>query len=224
MACHPQLAHLSPADQQLFMSFGFGEEILPPFRCVHHAFEHHAKLTPDAIAVEHLESSMTYSELDRSSYRVASLLRHQGVRPGSRVCLLMQRSIPMVVAVLAVLRAGGQYIPLDGSIVTQSTLDFIIRDSAPAVIISLQQFANRISGRPVLILEDAMDVIANPAFNPAPLEDLSSPDSGCYIIYTSGTTGKPKGVDVLHRNVTNRESWLFLGRHPSLNEVSSCLP
>lgn len=205
MTCHSHLAHLSLDDQQLFQSFGFGEEIEPPFRCVHHAFEHHAKSAPDAIAVEHLGDSITYQQLDRGSYRIASLLRQHGVHPGSRVCLLMERSIPMIIAILAVLRAGGQYVPLDGSIVTQSTLDFILRDASPSAVISLQRFANRVSGRPVFILEDAIEVASSSDFDAAPFEDLTTPDSGCYVIYTSGTTGKPKGVDVLHRNVTNRE-------------------
>ena len=205
MAPHPQLAHLSPGDQELFKSFGFGDEITPPFRCLHHAFEHHAKLTPHAIAIEHLGSSMTYGELDRLTLRVAAQLRQHGVLPGSRVCLLVQRSIPMVVGILAVLRAGGQYVPLDGTIVVQSTLDFILQDASPSVVISLRQFAGRICGRPVFILEDAIDVSSDPNFDPPPFDDLATPDSGCYVIYTSGTTGKPKGVDVLHRNVTNRE-------------------
>lgn len=115
----------------------------------------------------------------------------------------------MVIAILAVLRAGGQYIPLDGAIVTQATLDFILHDASPTIIISLEHFANRISGRPVLVLEDALDVVSSPKFIPTPFDDLTTPDSGCYIIYTSGTTGQPKGVDVLHRNVTNRESMFY---------------
>lgn len=203
---HPLLSHLTPTDQRLFMSFSFGDSVSPPFHCVHHAFEYHAQSTPDAIAVEHLGDSITYADLDRKSYAVASLLRQQGVRPDSRVCLLMQRSIPMIIAILAVLRAGGQYIPLDGSIVTQSTLDFILQDASPSVIISFRQYADRICGRPVFVLEDAIDVVSDPDFVPVPFDDLTTPESGCYIIYTSGTTGKPKGVDVLHKNVTNRES------------------
>lgn len=111
----------------------------------------------------------------------------------------------MVVGILAVLRAGGQYVPLDGDVIVQPTLDFILRDAYPSVVISLRKFADRVCGRPVFILEDAIDIASNSSFIPSPFEDDTTPESGCYIIYTSGTTGKPKGVDVLHRNVTNRE-------------------
>ena len=114
----PALSHLSPRDRELFVQYGRGESVTVPFSCVHHAFEHYAALQPDAVAVEHLGDTITYAQLDRSANILACNLRSAGVTRGARVCLLVQRSIAMVVGIVAVLKAGGAYVPLDGSIVT----------------------------------------------------------------------------------------------------------
>ncbi|KLO16789.1 nonribosomal peptide synthetase 12 [Schizopora paradoxa] len=200
------LQDLSPEDQLLFTNFGVGEVQTSPFSCVHHAFEHYALSQPSAIAVEHLGNSITYGDLDRLSNGLANELRTLGVLPGSRVCLLVQRSIPMVIGILAVLKAGGQYVPLDGGIVTDSTLSFVLEDSGASIVLALKDYASRVprsSSRHVVTLEDAITRLEqNPGLCTRP-SDLSSPGDGVYVIYTSGTTGKPKGVDVMHRNVVN---------------------
>ena len=183
------LHDLSADDQTLFVQYGVGELLPAPFACVHHAFKQRATDTPTAIAVEHLSSSITYSELDRLSDGLATELRTLGVVPGARVCLLVQRSIPMIVGILAVLKAGGQYVPLDGGIVTDSTLGFVLDDSRASVVLALRDYSHRVptsSIREVIILEDA---IAKLTSLPEPLigpSDLSSPDDGVYVIYTSG--------------------------------------
>ncbi|KAI5117922.1 hypothetical protein M0805_002001 [Coniferiporia weirii] len=197
---------LSPEDQLLFAKFSCGDVQQAPFSCVHHAFEFHAASQPSAIAAEHLGEIITYGNLDRRANDLAHDLRTLGVKPGSRVCLLVQRSIPMIIGILAILKAGGQYVPLDGGIVTQSTLDFVLEDSDSSVILTLREFAYRVSGcidRHVLVLEDAIERTSQSGGNCSKPCDLSSSDDGVYVIYTSGTTGKPKGVDVMHRNVTN---------------------
>ena len=179
----PALATLAPRDASLFVTFGFGKHEVPPFRCLHHAFEHHASRQPGAVAVEHFDDSITYGELDRKANGLARRLRSMGVRPGSRVCVLVERSIPMVIGILAILKAGAAYVPLDGSIVTQSTLDFVLENSQAAVVLTLSQFTHRVAGRPVIALEDAIAALDGPQQKP---EDLSSPDDCIYIIYTSG--------------------------------------
>ncbi|KAA1469841.1 nonribosomal peptide synthetase 12 [Dentipellis sp. KUC8613] len=193
--------HLSPDHQRLFVEFGVGTRQSPEFECVHHAFEARARTQPDAIAAEHLGDTITYSQLDRCGNRLATRLREMGVKPGVRVCLLVQRSIPMVVAIVAILKAGGAYVPLDGSIVTKSTLDHVVHDSGSLLVLALREYQHRVPDIPVLTLDDYADGHGmGDCIKP---EDLSSPSDSAYIIYTSGTTGKPKGVDVMHRNVTN---------------------
>lgn len=139
------LAGLSPRDASLFARFGFGHCEVPPFRCVHHAFEHQAVQHPDAIAVDHLGQTITYAELDRMANALARRLRDMGVGPGSRVCLLVQRSIAMVIGIVSILKAGAAYVPLDGSIVTQSTLEFVIENSSASVILTLSEYIHRVS-------------------------------------------------------------------------------
>jgi non-ribosomal peptide synthetase component F len=116
----------------------------------------------------------------------------------------------MVVFILAVLKAGGQYVPLDGGIVTDDTLGFDIADSDAPVVLCLPKFFDKVVRSipddrrnivNVLDLDSHSDLWrrGNPSH---PMVEVS-PDDGAYIIYTSGTTGRPKGVDVRHRGVTN---------------------
>ncbi|KAI0030425.1 nonribosomal peptide synthetase 12 [Vararia minispora EC-137] len=199
----PQLAlsSLSPPDQQFFVQFGFGEATQCPFACVHHAFEHSADLNPDAVAVEHLNDLITYAELERSANILAARLRSLGVDRGSRVCLLVQRSIAMVVGIVAILKAGAAYVPLDASIVTDSTLGHVLSDSQSILVLTLEEFRHRIPSRTLICLDDC--VIRDPTHTNTRLRDHSIASDSVYVIYTSGTTGKPKGVEVKHGSVTN---------------------
>ncbi|KAI0822323.1 nonribosomal peptide synthetase 12 [Trametes gibbosa] len=190
---------LSPEDQRLFARYSLGTRQQVPFGCVHHAFEHHAAAQPDAVAIEHLGSSITYRELNIRANILANYLRASGVRPGVRICLLVQRSILMVVGIVAVLKAGGSYVPLDGAIVTQSTLEHVVKDSEAKLVLTMNEYAHRVSGTPSFCLED-LGTLPQDGTKP---QDLSTPIDPVYIIYTSGTTGKPKGVEVMHLNVTN---------------------
>lgn len=170
-------------DASLFRRFGFGPREQTPFQCVHHAFEHHAARDPSAVAVEHLTESITYGELDRRANALARRLRVMGVRPGARVCLLVQRSIQMVVGILAVLKAGGAYVPLDGDIVTDSTLAFVLANSKCALVLTLTEYASRVHDFPFINLDEEMQTEPTDCAKP---EDLSSPSDSVYIIYTSG--------------------------------------
>ncbi|KAH8104625.1 nonribosomal peptide synthetase 12, partial [Cristinia sonorae] len=195
------LADLSHEDILLFSRFGVGPRQHPPFECVHDAFSHHSTTQADMIAVEHCGDSITYGELARKANALATQLRAQGVLPQTRVCLLVQRSIPMVIGILAILMAGGAYVPLDGAIVTQSTLEHVIHDSGCILTLAGQEFIHRVTNTPVISLDEAITTIRRD--EGAHVANLSSPGDSAYIIYTSGTTGKPKGVEVTHRNVTN---------------------
>ncbi len=173
---------LSLEDQQRFDRFSYGVRQPIPFSCVHHAFEHHAAIQPNAVAVEHLNGTITYAELDRQANILANHLRVSGVRPGVRVCLLVQRSILMVVGIVAVLKAGGAYVPLDGAIVTQSTLDHVLQDSEAKLVLTMNEYVHRVTGSAAFCLED---IASLPQIVSKP-EDLSTPTDSIYIIYTSG--------------------------------------
>lgn len=184
------ISHLSPLDQRLFVQWGFGERQTPAFGCVHHAFEYQALTQPHAIAVEHLGASISYSELDACANHLATRLRLMGVSPGSHVCLLVQRSIVFVVGILAVLKAGGSYVPIDGSIVTQSTLEHVLRDADCSVVLALEEYSHRIpaSNRTLVLDSSTLNPSADDCAKPV---DLSSPNDSVYIIYTSGMIVSP---------------------------------
>ena len=182
------LASLSESDRHLFFQYGFGVSQKPAFGCVHHAFEHHVALSPSATAVEHLGSSISYAELDRQANGLAHYLRTLGVRPGVHVCLLIQRSIPMTVAIMAILKAGGSYVPLDGDLVTQSTLEFVLQDSSSPIVLAMEQFIPRVqhlARLQVISLERAILEHFSLSHQAKP-SDMSSPNDSVYVIYTSG--------------------------------------
>ncbi|KAF5382433.1 hypothetical protein D9615_002852 [Tricholomella constricta] len=196
------LRALSPDEQDSFTRYGLGERLQPPFACIHHAFESHAVRHPDSIAVEDFEQRITYAEMDRQANCLASHLHARGIVPGSRLCLLVERSIFMVVGILAILKAGAAYVPLDGNIVSDSTLRHALKDSGALLVLAQRKFTERVKGTPTICLENSICQEPSTTHCLKP-EDLSSTSDGAYIIYTSGTTGVPKGVNVTHCNVIN---------------------
>ncbi|THU87036.1 nonribosomal peptide synthetase 12 [Dendrothele bispora CBS 962.96] len=196
------LQTLTEEDRILFYRYGFGDVVQPAFECVHHAFAAHAASHPSSIAVENFQETITYAELDRLSNCLARRLRQLGVMRKTRVCVVVERSIFMVVAILSVLKAGGAYVPLDGNVVSSKSLEHVLRDSNAVCILTLRKFAHRINcSSPVLFLEDA-DCQCTGGSSCQQPEDHSRGDDSLYVIYTSGTTGVPKGVEVKHSNVT----------------------
>lgn len=175
---------LSSSDALLFTRYGIGERRLSPFGCIHHAFEHFATSQPHSVAAEHCGTSITYGELNQKSNALAHRLRALGVVPGTRVCLLVQRSVSMVIGILAILKAGAAYVPLDGSIVTQSTLEHVLQDSRSILTLVLQEYLHRVTDYPNVCLDEAIANISSE--NSTKPEDLSFPDDSAYIIYTSG--------------------------------------
>ena len=153
---------------------------------------------PEAVALSFAGQSMTYRELDEAANRLAHLLVHQGVGPGDRVALLLSRSAEAIVAILAVLKTGATYVPIDPA-QPAARMEFMLADAAPVAAVTTAGLAERLAGYelPVLDVNDAR-IGAQPSTGlPAPVGD-----DVAYLIYTSGTTGVPKGVAVSHRNVT----------------------
>jgi non-ribosomal peptide synthetase component F len=199
------LSNLSVQDRVLFAQYGLGARRRVDIPLVHNGFERHVRTQPDAVAVEHslFHHSLTYAQLDRHANRLAHRLRDQGIAPGARVVVLARRSIYYVVAVLAVLKAGGQYVPIDAVTVTDDTLAHILSDSKATICVVMEEYESRVHGTPKLVLENVIredEMKDAPATKP---DELARPEDGCYVIYTSGTTGKPKGVDVRHKGVSN---------------------
>ncbi|GKT53956.1 amino acid adenylation domain-containing protein [Colletotrichum tofieldiae] len=206
------LESLSLADRVLFNQFSRGPSDAIPYHVVHHAFESIAAAHPDITAIRHYDgSTITYRELNRRANVLANELRGTyGLRKGDRVVLVYSRCIEMVVFIFAVLKAGGQYVPLDGGIIPEDTLGYDIADSNAPVVLCLPKFREKVlrslpSDRRDLV--KVVDLDANSWLwkhgNAGHPGVIVKPDDGAYVIYTSGTTGRPKGVDVRHQGVTN---------------------
>lgn len=178
------LDQLSLSDRDFFNEYSFGKTQPSPFSCVHHAFEFHALSYPQLLAVDNLGDTITYAELDRQANCLARQLRDAGVGPGSRICLLVERSVFMVVGIVAVLKSGAAYVPLDGNIVADSTLAHVLRDSASSLVLTLRKYLPRAANHQTICLEDAVcQVSSGHCTKPV---DLSTSRDSAYIVYTSG--------------------------------------
>ncbi|MES1260290.1 MAG: amino acid adenylation domain-containing protein, partial [Acidobacteriota bacterium] len=175
----------------------------PRERCVHELFEEQVKKTPDAVAVEFEEESLSYGELNRRANRLAHYLRGLGVKPDARVAICAERGFEMVVALLGVLKAGGAYVPLDPAYPAER-LRYMVEDSGSAAVLTGGDLKGLFSGMglPVLDLRDAAaEWGEESAGNPDGQEIGLNSEHLAYVIYTSGSTGIPKGVMIEHRAI-----------------------
>ncbi|HET7460272.1 MAG TPA: amino acid adenylation domain-containing protein, partial [Longimicrobium sp.] len=187
----------------------------PADRCIHELFEAQAARTPENVAVRFEAESLTYRELNERANRLAHHLVRRGVGPEVRVGICLERSLEMVVGILAVLKAGGAYVPLDPGYPAER-LAFILADSATPVLLTRETLRGALPAREgveVVSLDGAAEEIAaESAENP---RSGAGPDSLAYVIYTSGSTGAPKGALIEHRNVarlfTATEAWFGFG-------------
>ena len=154
--------------------------------------------TPEAVAISFEGRSVTYRELEESANRLAHLLAGQGVGPGECVALLFSRSVEAIVAMLAVLKTGAAYVPIDPA-APAARIGFMVADAAPIAAITTRELADRLDGCDLLVID-----VDDPAVDSQPSTALPvpGPDDIAYLIYTSGTTGVPKGVAIPHHNVT----------------------
>jgi amino acid adenylation domain-containing protein len=170
--------------------------------CVHELFERRAEERPDAVAVEFDDERVTYRQLDRRANQLAHHLRSLGVGRDFLVGLCVERSLDMVVGVLAVLKAGGAYVPLDPSY-PKERLAFMVRDSGVKVLLSQERLAESLPahGATVVLLDADWARIGEQSTHRC--ESGVGADNLAYVIYTSGSTGTPKGVLVEHRGLCN---------------------
>jgi amino acid adenylation domain-containing protein/thioester reductase-like protein/non-ribosomal peptide synthase protein (TIGR01720 family) len=178
-------------------------------------FVEHVARTPEAVAVTCEGRSMTYRDLDEAANRLAHLLVGQGAGPGACVALLLSRSVEAVVAIVAVLKSGAAYLPIDPAL-PATRIEFMIADAAPIAAITTTGLADRLDGRelPVIDVDDAAVDGQSSSALPAP-----GPEDIAYLIYTSGTTGIPKGVAIPHQNVTRLLEALDAGLELSAGQV-----
>ena len=173
--------------------------------------------TPDAVAVTFEGRSMTYREVEEAANRFAHLLADKGAGPGECVALRFSRSAEAIVAILAVLKTGAAYLPIDPAH-PRERIGFMLADAAPIAVITTTGLRPRLEGFDVVVID-----VNDPAVDTQPSTALPAPapDDIAYLIYTSGTTGVPKGVAITHRNVTQLVESLDAGL-PAAGVWSQC--
>ncbi|MBO3462192.1 non-ribosomal peptide synthetase [Aetokthonos hydrillicola Thurmond2011] len=198
--------------QQLLVEWNDTANDHPQDKCIHQLFEEQVELTPDAVAVVFVderseasgtvEQQLTYRELNAKANQLAHYLRSLGVKPEVLVGICVERSLEMIVGLLAILKAGGAYVPLDPAY-PEERLSFMLSDSQVSVLLTQQKLVADLpeNAAHVISLDADWGVIAE--------HNQTNPSSGvqasnlAYMIYTSGSTGKPKGVLVPHQGLCN---------------------
>ena len=183
----------------------------PMDKTISRVFEEQVEKIPDSVAVIFENEKLTYDELNKRANSLARVLRQQGVKGDSIVAIMLERSIEMMVGILAVLKAGGAYLPISPEY-PDERVKFMLEDSGAGILLTkyeaygkqLQEESQAACKVTVFDLEDKT-LYSGDSSN---LEEISSSGNLAYVIYTSGSTGKPKGAMIEHYSVINRINWM----------------
>ena len=182
-------------------------EAYPTERGIHHLIEDQVQRTPDAPALTFASTTLTYAQLDARANQLANLLRERGVGPDVLVGICIERSLDMVVGLLAILKAGGAYVPLDPEY-PEERLAYMIEDSGITLLLSQHSLLAQLptAGIQVIALDQPAQWLDGYSTQ-SPAVALQALNLA-YVIYTSGSTGKPKGAGNSHRALVNRLCWM----------------
>ncbi|MEA5574015.1 non-ribosomal peptide synthetase [Calothrix sp. UHCC 0171] len=190
---------------QLLVEWNDTQTEYPQNKCIHELFEQQVAKTPNAVAVVFENQQLTYQELNNRANQLAHHLQTLGVKPEVLVGICLNRSLEMMVGLLAILKAGGAYVPLDPTY-PQERLDYIVSDSGMSILLTTENLLTQLPTHEikVICIDTQKDEISHHSTNNI-LSNVQANNLG-YVIYTSGSTGKPKGVLVTHQNLVNHSS------------------
>ena len=192
---------LTEAEQhQLLVGWNATRTDYPKEHCIHQLFEAQVERSPNAIAVVFEEQQLSYQELNIRANQLAHYLQRLGVKPEVLVGVCLERSLEMIVGLLAILKAGGAYVPIDPTY-PQERIALIVQDAQLKVLLTQQHLIEHLPKHlttPILLDTDWEAIARESSRNPI---SNSKANNLAYIIYTSGSTGQPKGVLVEHANV-----------------------
>ena len=199
--------------RQQIEEFNSTSATLDDIACLHHLIERQCRITPNKVALRFEDCTMTYRQLDTAANRVACRLQALGVCADELVGIAMDRSLEMVVGLLAVLKAGGGYVPIDPDY-PANRCRHMVEDTAVKVVLTQPRFQDwdvLMGVETVLVMSNGQlvdDEASSANQQDSPALALAGTDSICYVIYTSGSTGLPKGVMNVHRALVNRIAWM----------------
>lgn len=189
--------------EQILHVFNNTKADYPGNKTIIELFQEKAKTVPENNAVIFKDKVITFSELDEKSNQVARILREKGVGPDTLVGLILERSLEMIIGIIAVLKAGGAYLPISPDY-PEDRIRFLVEDSDVKLLLVQSRFMDMVSGIEAVNLEDKALYRASCQ----QLEIVAKPNNLAYVIYTSGSTGKPKGVMIENYSVINRLNWM----------------
>jgi amino acid adenylation domain-containing protein len=169
-------------------------------KCIHELFEAQAERTPEAVALIFEDQHLTYRELNERANQLAHHLQKLGVGPETLVGLFLERSLEMVVGLVAILKAGGAYVPMDPKY-PRERLTFMLKDAHSPVVVTQKLLEGDLSdgnAKVICLDSDWLEISCEPTTNPV---SDTQPHHLAYVIYTSGSTGTPKGSLISHCNV-----------------------
>ncbi len=192
----------APGERASLLLLSTGGPLDDPMLTLHELVERRVDQSPAAVAVVAADGQLTYAELEARANRLAAHLRSMGLAPGNAVGICLLRDAELVIALLAILKAGAHYVPLDPEY-PADRLEYILEDSGATLVLATTATRDRVHGCGVRVV--LLDVeAANIAAQPSARQHLPvAPESLAYLLHTSGSTGRPKGVMIPHRAVVN---------------------
>ncbi len=193
--------------QQILSQFNRPSVDYPSEQKIHQLFEAQVERTPEAIALSFADQTLSYAQFNQKTNQLARVLQAKNIQQGDIVAVLAERSVEMMIAIFAILKAGASYLPLSPELPTER-VEFILQDTQTKLVLTQAQWMDHYPPEsftcPRLMLAQNSDTsLAETNLN----LDIS-PQSVAYIIYTSGSTGLPKGVMIQHFALTNRLWWM----------------
>jgi amino acid adenylation domain-containing protein len=205
-----ELPLLSPEERQRLLTTWNDTRVeFPTASAIHELFESRVAESPDTVAIAYQDQYYSYQTVNERADQLANYLRSLGVGPDILVGIYMERSPDAVIAMLAVLKAGGAYLPLDASY-PDDRIAYIMADARSNVLLTHAELATRLQTSPatIICLDADREKIAQ--HSPQAPENRTRPEHLAFVLYTSGSTGDPKGVEVTHGNLIN---YYFLWEH-----------
>ncbi|MEX5612666.1 amino acid adenylation domain-containing protein, partial [Pseudomonas protegens] len=191
--------------EQVLEGFNRSAVDYPPGQAIHGRIEAQAQRTPDALAACYQGRSLSYAELNRQANVLARQLRGLGVQPDDRVAIVARRSLETVVGLLAILKAGACYVPIDPAHPAER-LNYLLQDCGPRAVLTQAELLGRLPALAVPVIELNQRLWLDQTADNTQVPGLSAANLA-YVIYTSGSTGLPKGVMVEHRTLGNLVDW-----------------